>query len=101
MTTSTDNMPAGTQSRDELLASLQADAEYFQPRLFAIYGIRKEISGLLPERGFLGWGIEAHHEGGAIFCDPRDGGIHCSDTAERLLLTYQRVGEAHLLWLED
>jgi hypothetical protein len=101
MTMPPGDAPTVARSRAELLELLEADAEYFQPRLFAIYGIREEIDGFRPGREFLGWGIEFHHDEGAIFCDPNDGSIHCSDSAERLLATCQRSGEAHLVWLED
>jgi hypothetical protein len=101
MTTTPGDAPTVVRNRAELLELLEADAGYLQPRLFAVYGIRKDIGGVRPERGFLGWGIEFHHDEGAIFCEPDDGAIHCSDSAERLLATCQRSGEACLVWLED
>ena len=86
--------------RVDLLASLKADAEYLQPRLFAIYGIQSSTCTSGFEIPFLGWGLDCCREGGAVFVDPRDGGAHCSDSAERILAVYQRLGEAHLMWLD-
>jgi hypothetical protein len=79
---------------------LQADAEYLQPRLFAIYGIQNSTRASGLDIPFLGWGLDCRGEGGAVFMDPRDGGTHQSDSAERLLTVYQRLGEARLEWLD-
>jgi hypothetical protein len=77
------------------LAALAEDAEYFQPRLFAVYGVQRRSGA-----PFLGWGLALTGDGGAVFVQPGGGGTHSSDSAERLLTTYRRIGEAHLLWLD-
>jgi len=97
----TDEIPAIVANREELLTLLKADAEYFQPRLFAIYGIRNSIDTSQPGAPYLGWGLDLHGDDGVVvFVDPRDGGTHCSESTERLLTLYQRLGEAHLVWLD-
>jgi hypothetical protein len=86
--------------KTELMTALAEDASYLRPRLFAIYGVTREIEGLRPESPFLGWGMELV-DGGAIFREDDDRCIHISDSAERLLIAFQTHGEAALRWLED
>jgi hypothetical protein len=99
MTDSTGEDATSTPSRQQLLETLRADAEYCQPRLFAIYGICKEVSEFIPEKPFVVWGIDST-EGGAVLWCPHEQWVHTSDSADRILMSYQRRGEAHLLWLE-
>jgi hypothetical protein len=84
---------------DELLAELGVDAEYFQPRLFAVYGVRQGRADVVPEQPFLGWGIDFRDETGARFWEP-DGAEHHSGSAEQVLGLHQALGEAHLKWLD-
>ena len=90
----------GNVEHTETLAQLAADAEYYRPEFFAIYGITKGVPGHLPERPFLGWGIDFGEEWGAMFWSPPDRISHLSQSAEHILRSHQRNGEAHLVWLE-
>jgi hypothetical protein len=92
--------PTGKHDRTSILARLAADAEYFRPELFAIYGISKAVAGILPERSFLGWGIDFGEEWGAIFWNPVEHTTQHSDSAEQVLRSHTRTGEAHLVWLD-
>lgn len=85
----------------EALARLAADAEYFRPQLFAVYGVSKEIAGILPPTPFLGWGIDLGERQGAVYWDPQSKVIHEADSAEQVLATHLRTGDAHLTWLDD
>lgn len=93
-------MPAATLDHATLLARLAADAEYLRPQLFAVYGVSNAVANPLPEKPFLGWGIDFGEEWGAIFWNPIERVTHISDSAEQVLKTYQRAADAHLVWLE-
>ena len=93
---------SSTDSTESLvqLAELAEDASYFQPRLFAIYGVRRPHCGDNGSgRPFLGWGIDFCDELGARFWGP-GGSDHHSESAEQILAFYRRLGEAHLRWLD-
>jgi hypothetical protein len=93
---------AGCQRpRAEWMAALAEDASYFRPRLFAIYGVNRAITGLRPESPFLGWGIDLGDGAGALFREEDDRSIHTADSAERLLTSFQTHAEAALVWLVD
>jgi hypothetical protein len=94
------DMTTATLDRAALLARLAADAEYLQPRLFAVYGVFHPVSTVLPERPFIGWGIDFGEEWGAIFWNPIDHTTQHSDSAEQVLKAHQRTANAHLLWLD-
>jgi hypothetical protein len=83
----------------DMLARLDADAEYFQPRMFAIYGLAREINGR-SAAPFIGWGMDLDGDRGAVFWDPGTNITHLSISAEHVLNTHQRIGEAHLKWLD-
>jgi hypothetical protein len=83
-----------TLTTTELLARLAADASYFRPELFAVYGVDR--SG----RPFLGWGMQLG-EKEAVFYDPACSATHLSTSADQVLRTHRRTGEAHLVWLND
>ncbi|HEX5401847.1 MAG TPA: hypothetical protein VFX16_06055 [Pseudonocardiaceae bacterium] len=93
-------MTTATLDRTALLARLAADAEYLKPQLFAVYGIANAVSTLVPERPFLGWGIDFGEEWGAIFWNPIERVTHVSDSAEQVLNTHVRTADAHLVWLD-
>jgi hypothetical protein len=84
----------------DVMSALAADAEYLQPRLFAIYGVRRGINSVVPGQPFLGWGIDMGDGEGALFWDQAARTTHHSDSAERVLGIYRRVGEAELKWLD-
>jgi hypothetical protein len=86
--------------RTAILARLAADAEYLRPQLFAVYGIFKAVPGLVPERPFMGWGIDFGEEWGVIFWNPVDHTTQLSNSAEQVLRAHSRTGEAHLVWLD-
>jgi hypothetical protein len=88
-----------TTTTEDMLARLAADAEYFQPRMFAIYGLALDIQGdgAVP---FIGWGMDLDGGQGAVFWDPGTNITHLSISAEHVLNTHCRVGSAHLKWLD-
>ncbi|HWE91364.1 MAG TPA: hypothetical protein VG317_18025 [Pseudonocardiaceae bacterium] len=79
-----------------LLAQLRADAEYFRPRLFAIYGVFHRGG-----RPFLGWGMEltAGEDGDTIFYEP-SGATHHASSAEQVLRLHQLIADVQLAWLD-
>ena len=85
--------------RATILARLASDAEYLQPQLFAVYGISSAVHGMVPERPFLGWGIDFGEEWGAVFWNPVEQTTQLSDSAEQVVKAHSRTGEAHLTWL--
>jgi len=96
----TPDQPSPALTHSEMIARLATDAECFRPEFFAVYGVFRQVGDYLPARPFLGWGIDLGEEGGALFWNPRDNTTHHSDSAEHVLLSHQRTGEAHLTWLE-
>jgi hypothetical protein len=100
MTAAADLGTSTELDRTAMLTRLAADAEYLRPRLFAIYGTFNAALGLLPERPFLGWGIDFGDEWGAMFWNPVDHTTHLSGSAEQVLRSHVRTGEAHLVWLD-
>ena len=93
-------MTTATLDRATLLARLAADAEYLRPQLFAVYGVSHAVSTVLPERPFLGWGIDFGEKWGAIFWNPIERVTQISDSAEQVLKGHQRTADAQLVWLE-
>jgi hypothetical protein len=92
--------PTGEPDRAAILALVAADAEYLRPQLFAVYGIFDPVGELLPERAFLGWGIDFGEEWGAVFWNPMDQTTQISNSATQVLKAHQRTGDAHLIWLD-
>jgi hypothetical protein len=84
----------------ELMMELAEDASYLRPRLFAIYGVNREIEGLRPESAFIGWGMELGDGRGALYREEDDRSVHIADSAQQLLACYQIHAEAALLWLQ-
>jgi hypothetical protein len=97
---STPPEPTGKPDRAALLARLKSDAEYLRPEMFAVHGISHAVHSLLPERPFLGWGIDFGEEWGAIFWNPLEHTTQISDSAEQILKSHQRTAEAYLTWLD-
>jgi hypothetical protein len=83
-----------TLSTEELVDRLAEDASYFRPQLFAVYGI--DSSG----RPFIGWGMQLG-EDEAVYYEPGGASTWLSGSADQVLRTHQRTGEAHLRWLDD
>jgi hypothetical protein len=94
-------VPTGGLDRAAILALVAADAEYLRPRLFAVYGIFDPVGERVPERAFLGWGIDFGGQWGAAFWNPMEQTTQLSDSAEQILRGHRRTGEAHLVWLDD
>lgn len=69
-------------------------------RLFAIFGIAKQINDFRPESPFMVWGMDFGDERGAVAWDPDDKSSHCANNAGRVLCFCQRLGEARLVWLD-
>lgn len=86
-------MTEGTTKR-ELLERLAEDASYFRPELFAVYGVDR---GGQP---FLGWGMQ-WGDTEAVYYQPDRNSTWLSTSAEHVLRGQQRIGEAHLKWLND
>lgn len=81
----------GTQ---QLLARLADDASYFRPELFSVYGVTAD------GRPFLGWGMQLG-EDEALYYEPGTASTWLSTSADQVLRTHQRSGQAHLRWLDD
>jgi hypothetical protein len=80
----------------ELIQELDAEARLLRPRLFAVYGYGRHAAS-----PFLGWGMDFTDEGQAVFCSPDSSEIWQSSSAEQVLATRRRLGDAHLTWLTD
>jgi hypothetical protein len=81
----------GTQ---QLLGRLAEDASYFRPELFSVYGVDHD------GRPFLGWGMQLGDDE-AVFYQPGVRATSLSSSADQVLRTHQRIGEASLVWLDD
>jgi hypothetical protein len=82
--------------RRERLESLAEVAMICRPRLFAIHGMYRN-----PNRGdILGWGLEFEYDDWTVFVEPPDGGIHYSDTADRVRRSLSRIADIRLTWLD-
>lgn len=92
--------PSDRDRRAANLARLDADARHYRPEFFAIYGIAEAITDLVPERAFIGWGMDFGQEWGAVFWCPPERTTHLSQSAEQILRSHQHNAEAHLIWLE-
>lgn len=82
-----------TTSREELLAELEADAEYLQPRAFAMYGIYHSDGA-----PFLGWGLDYYE--GALFYEPDNRCMTHGSSAEQLRDLHARIADVRLLWVD-
>lgn len=82
------------------LADLDTLARGAAPRLFALYGIYRHRIAPDDDGSFVGWGMDLGAPYGAIMWD-LDGATATADSAERMLRTRARIGEAHLIWLTD
>jgi hypothetical protein len=83
-----------TLSTGQMMERLAEDASYFRPRLFAVYGVDGQ------ERPYLGWGMQLG-EDEAVYHEPGGASTWLSGSADQVLRTHQRTGQAHLLWLDD
>jgi hypothetical protein len=90
-----------TLDRSEQVALLKRQADAFQPRKFAIFGVYKEIDGVLPEEPFLGWGLDLGDDEGAVFWEPSSKDARCADSPHTILRSLRRMGEVHLISLES
>jgi hypothetical protein len=88
----THSEPAMTKS--DLIEELGVHARLLQPRLFAVYGCYR---GALDP--FLGWGMEFSDENQALFYTPDSKEIWQSTSAQQVLTTHRRLGDAQLTWL--
>lgn len=79
---------------DQLLARLADDASYFRPELFSVYGL--DGGG----RPFVGWGMQFGDDE-AVYYQPGTGTMHVSTSADQVLRTHRRTGQANLLVLDD
>jgi hypothetical protein len=81
------------QVRKKVLAEV---ATACRPRMFAIHGLCRN-----PEHpDILGWGLEFPDGVGAIYTEPPSGGMHTSETAERVLQVMSIIGDVQLTWLD-
>jgi hypothetical protein len=83
-----------TAGSPQLLDQLAEDASYFRPEIFAIYGVDRK------GRPFLGWGMQLG-ETEAVYHEPGVSSTWTSTSADQILRTHQRIGEARLTWLTD
>ncbi|SFP75418.1 hypothetical protein SAMN05421810_103310 [Amycolatopsis arida] len=85
-------------SRELCLHTLAQHVREDRPRLFAIYGLHHGR----PLDVVCGWGMEWEPEyGGAIFYDPENRTIWRADSAQRLLVSQQRIAEARLVRFDN
>jgi hypothetical protein len=80
--------------KQKIMTQLAEDASYFRPELFSVYGVSTD------GRPFLGWGMKLG-EDEAVFYEPRTNSTWLSSSADQVLRTHQRIGEASLVWLDD
>ncbi|MGQ0841483.1 hypothetical protein [Actinokineospora sp.] len=85
-------------SDERTMESLHEAALHAAPRLFALYGLYSYRFGADDDGVFLGWGMEFDEPAKAIMWDP-DGSTFISGSADQLLSTHNRLGDAHLVWL--
>lgn len=81
-------------NREQLMSGLAEDAQYFRPTMFSVYGVDGD------GRPFLGWGIQLGDRE-AFFCRPGTSETWISTSAEQVKATFDRTGDARLLWLDD
>jgi hypothetical protein len=79
----------------DLIQELRVQATTLQPRLFAVYGCYH--AALSP---FLGWGMEFTDGNQALFYAPDSNEVWQSSSAEQVLATHRRLGDARLTWLD-
>lgn len=87
--------------RSQQMALLKRQADTFQPRKFAAYGVYKAIAGVLPEEQFLGWGLDLGDGDGAVFWEPWSKDARCADSVDTILRHLRRMGDVNVAWLED
>jgi hypothetical protein len=87
------------ETDEEILEALAEEATALQPRLFAVYGLFREISDSTPTAPYLGWGMDFGPDTGALYWDPNDHSTHHSQSAEQILQFHQHIGTARLVWL--
>lgn len=80
---------------DTRMDTLAEDAEYLQPRLFAIYGIYNH-----GEDELLGWGMEFDDGLGTLFYEPQTSSTWHSRSAKEVLASHQIIADARLRWLD-
>jgi hypothetical protein len=90
-----------TLPRPEQVAVLQRQACDFHPRKFAIFGIYEALPGIFPEEPFLGWGLDLGDNEGTVFWEPSSKDARCADSPDTILRSLRRMGEVHLVWLEN
>jgi hypothetical protein len=83
-------------TRSDLIEELGVHARLLQPRLFAIHGCYR--GALAP---FLGWGMEFTDENQALFYTPDTKEVWQSTSANQVLTTHRRLGDAQLTWLDQ
>ena len=96
MSTVEDKLESDGIDPEERMEILAEAADACRPRLFAIHGLRRG-----PNRDdILGWGMEFPDDEGAVFTEPPDGGVHLSDTAQRVFSVLSRTGDVRLTWFD-
>jgi hypothetical protein len=88
------------QPQSPLMAALAHEAATMRPRMFAVYGVLREIEGIAEAEPYVGWGMEFGDSGGAVYWHPDDRSTHYSDSAEQVLRFHRRIGTANLRWLD-
>jgi hypothetical protein len=85
---------------EDTLAELGEEARLDAPRLFALYGVYRHRMSEEDDGGYLGWGMEFAEPRRAVMWEP-DGSTWISESAESILSTHSRLGQARLVWLTD
>jgi hypothetical protein len=87
-------------SDEVTLAELDEEARLDAPRLFALYGVYRHRMSDEDDGGYVGWGIEFAEPRRAVMWEA-DGSTFVSGSAEQLLRTHNRLGQAKLVWLTE
>jgi len=79
----------------EMMSALADAAVLYQPRLFAIHGLRKRR-----EHGhILGWGMQFPDRRGTLYTDPTSRSTHHATNADGVFRTMRMIGDVRLTWL--
>jgi hypothetical protein len=82
------------------LAELDEGARLDAPRMFALYGIFRHRMSDEDDGGYLGWGMEFADPPRAVMLEP-NGSTFIAGSAEEILRTHDRLGQARLVWLTE
>jgi hypothetical protein len=86
---------ADEAERRNLMELLEESRREERPRLFAIYGLRRDRSAT----EIMGWGMEFDFDRGVIFRDPCVQRTMLAASAEEIRDRLATTSDVHLVWL--